>query len=79
MFRMLVLTDLSKVEADKLCDDNEIDRREVCHASRGWTYTSLSFNGERCGEITPRLTGVPFKLSIDLDRIDSRARFRLCS
>lgn len=79
MFRMLRLTALSKAEADAIADDNEIKRREVCHPSRGWTYTALSFNGEPCGEITPKKVGLPFAMEIDLDRVDSRARFRLCS
>lgn len=74
MFRMLHFTALTKSEADAICDSVGIGRREVRHASRGWSYTSLMFNGEKCGEITPQLTGRPFTLAIDIDRIDGRAR-----
>jgi hypothetical protein len=79
MFRMLRLTALSKAEADAIADENGIERREVRHATRGWTYTALRFNGEPCGEITPQKVGIPFTMEIDLDRVDSRTRFRLCS
>lgn len=69
MYRMLNFTDLSKAEADKLCDEAGIVRKEVNHASRGWSYTSLKFNDQLCGEITPRKIGQPFTLAIDIDRI----------
>ena len=79
MFRMLNFTDLSKSEADDICDRAGIVRKEIHHASRGWSYTALSFNGQSCGEITPRKVGVPFTLAIDLDRIGKGTRSLLCS
>lgn len=77
MFRMLHLTDLSKGEADKLCDDLGLCRKEVTHASRGWSYTSIYNGNDLCGEITARKVGIPFTVSIDLDRINKSQRLSL--
>ena len=77
MFRMLNITAISKSEADALCDELGLQRREVRHATRGWSYTSLRNGNEACGEITPQATGRPLTLAIDLDRINKSQRLSL--